>query len=113
MPEFALTLNLKDDPRIVEAYKKYHAEVWPEVAEALKEVGVTDMKIWLLGRRLFMVYQAKEGFVPEIDFPKYLKIHPLCQQWEDLMGTFQEPVAEAQPNEKWAAMELIFNLNRF
>ncbi len=110
MPEFALTLNLKNDPEVIAQYKQYHAETWPEVVASLKEVGVNQMKIWLLGHRLFMVYEAQEGFVPEVDFPKYLKLHPRCQEWEDLMGTFQEPVPEAQPGEKWAAMEKVFDI---
>ena len=110
MKTYALTVNLKDDPQVIEAYKKHHAATWPEVIAALKAVGVLEMKIFLLGRRLFMFYKAEDDFVPSIDMPRYLTLHPRCQEWEDLMTTFQEPVPEAQPGEKWAAMEMVFDL---
>ena len=110
MKQLVFTLNLKNDPRIVESYKTYHAEAWPEVIDALKEVGVQQMKIWLLGRRLFMLAEVVDDFDPSVDFPRYLTLHPRCREWEDLMGAFQEPVPEASPGEKWAPMEEIFAL---
>ena len=111
MKHLALTLNLKDDPEVIAAYKAYHAAAWPEVIEALQAVGVIQMRIWLLGRRLFMVADVEDDFDPDKDFPRYLTLHPRCQEWEDLMGTFQEPVADAAEGEKWATMEQVFELN--
>lgn len=110
MKTIALTLNLKDDSEAIEKYKAYHTNPFPEVVSALKEVGILDMKIWLLGRRLFMVYVAEDHFDPDRDFKRYLQLHPRCQEWEDLMGTFQENLPEARPNEKWALMEQVFQL---
>ncbi|MEM8484322.1 MAG: L-rhamnose mutarotase [Bacteroidota bacterium] len=110
MKQLALTVNLKDDPEVLAAYKAYHANAWPEVLEALQAVGVIQMKIWLLGRRLFMLADVTDTFDPAVDFPRYLALHPKCQEWEDIMTTLQEPVPEAGPNEKWAAMEEVFSL---
>ncbi len=110
MKRLALTLNLKDDPAVIEAYKEYHAHPWPEVVDALKAVGVLEMKIWILGRRLFMMARVEDDFDPAVDFPRYLTLHPRCQEWEDLMTTLQEPVPEAKPGEKWAMMSQIFDL---
>jgi len=110
MKHLAYTVNLKDDPEIIEKYKEYHAEVWPEVLNSLKEVGVLDMKIYILGRRLFMYCEVDGDFDPAVDFPRYLTLSPVCQEWEDLMSTFQEPVKDAAPGEKWAKMEQIFQL---
>ena len=108
MKNLAFTVNLKDDPEVIAKYKEYHANVWPEVLQALKDVGVIDMKIYLLGRRLFMTCEVEDDFDHTIDFPKYLDLHPRCQEWEDLMGTYQEPVADAAEGEKWAFMEEVF-----
>ncbi len=36
-----LTINLKDDPQVVEAYRRYHREVWPEVQQSLRRFGVS------------------------------------------------------------------------
>lgn len=110
MKNLAFTVNLKDDPEIIQKYKEFHADVWPEVLDSLKKVGVLDMKIFILGRRLFMFCEVKDDFDAAVDFPRYLTLSPVCQQWEDLMTTFQEPVKEAKENEKWAQMSQIFQL---
>ncbi len=110
MKDYALSINLKNDKKTIRQYKAYHADAWPEVVEALKAVGILDMKIYLLGRRLFMFMQTEDDFDPTTDFPRYLTLHPRCQAWEDLMGTFQEKLPEAQPDEKWAMMEKVFQL---
>ena len=110
MKVYAQTLNLKDDAEVIEKYKAYHRDVWPEVLNSLKKVGITDMKIFLHGRRLFMYMETTDAFVPEIDLPRYLEQDPKCQEWEDLMGEFQEPVPEAKPGEKWSMMEQVFQL---
>jgi L-rhamnose mutarotase len=110
MKEIAMTLNLKDDPQAMQAYRQHHAAVWPEVLEALQSVGVRNMRIWLWGRRLFMLVEAKSTFEPERDFARYLRLHPRCEEWEQLMGTFQEPLVGAMPGEKWLEMEQVFDL---
>ncbi len=110
MKTYALTINLKTDPQAIRQYCEYHAHPWPEVVSSLRAVGILDMKIYLLGHRLFMTMETTDAFQPEVDFPLYLTLHPRCQEWEDLMGTFQEKVPEAKPEEKWAYMEQVFQL---
>lgn len=110
MKDYGMSVNLKDEEEVIQKYKDYHANAWPEVVDALKQVGILDMKIYLLGRRLFMFMQTEDDFDPGVDFPRYLTIHPRCQEWEDLMGSFQEKLPEAQPHEKWAMMEKVFQL---
>ena len=110
MPRFGLTLNLKDDPDIIEQYKTYHRNVWPEVLDSLREVGITQMGIYLLGNRLFMAIETVDDFDPEHDFPRHLEIHPRCREWDELMRNFQERVPEAKPDEWWATMEQVFEL---
>ncbi|MCU0450571.1 MAG: L-rhamnose mutarotase [Bernardetiaceae bacterium] len=110
MKVFAQTLNLKDDPEVIRQYRYHHAHPYPEVVEALRAVGIINLEIFLLGRRLFMYLTTVDAFDPAVDFPRYLARHPRCQAWEDLMTTFQEPVPEAQPGQKWAPMECVFDL---
>ncbi len=108
---FGLTLNLKDDPETIEKYKAYHREVWPEVEASLREVGITAMRIFLLGRRMFMYMEAADDFVAERDFPRYLELNPRCKEWDALMCTFQEKVPEAGEDEWWALMEQVYELS--
>jgi len=108
--QYAQTLLLKDDPRIIAEYRRHHASVWPEVVRGLREIGITQMIIWLLGRRLFMLMETVDGFDPERDFERYVNAHPRHREWQELMETFQEPVPEARPGEWWAMMEEVFRL---
>ena len=110
MKAFGQTLNLKDDPEIIEKYKEHHRNVWPEVEKALNEIGVTKMRIFLLGRKMFMYMETVDDFVAERDFPKYVEMDPKCKEWDDLMSTFQEKVPEAKEEELWALMEQVYDL---
>lgn len=107
---FGLTINLRDDPELIEKYKEYHRNVWPETEQALKAVGITAMKIFLLGRSMFMYIETVDDFVVERDFLKYLEQDPKCREWDDLMRTFQEKVSEAKADEWWAMMEQVYEL---
>jgi len=91
-------------------YKKEHAKVWPEVLARLREIGVTEMKIYLLGRRMFMYCETKDGFDPARDFARSTE-DPTYRKWDELMRTLQERAPEAKPGEWWAMMELVFDLN--
>ena len=110
MRHYGLTLLLKDDPAVIERYKRHHREAWPEVIARLKEVGITEMKIYLIDRRLFMYMEAVDGFDPDRDFPK-LNDLPRYREWDELMSSMQERVPEAREGEWWAAMEEVFDLN--
>ena len=110
MKEFAFTVDLKNNPALIEQYKRHHQQVWPEVIEGLKKVGVVDMQIFLLGNRLFMHVKAEDGFDPGISFKKYSTLHPKIEEWEHLMDSFQERIVASSEGEKWVMMEKIFQL---
>ena len=105
-----MTLMLKDGDQIVERYKEYHRHAWPEVVERLREVGVVNMRIYLLGRRMFMYMEAGDGFDPQRDFPKLNDV-PRYREWDELMRTLQQPAPEARPGDWWAPMEEVFDLS--
>lgn len=110
MKTYAKTLLLQDDPEKIEAYKRYHQQVWPEVLEALRESGITSMKIYLLGRRMFMYMTTTDEYEPKRSGDAYLQ-HPRVQEWEHLMQTLQERAPEAPPDQWWADMELVFDMD--
>jgi len=110
MQRYGLTLMLKNDQEIVERYKDYHRHAWPEVVARLREIGITQMRIYLIGRRMFMYMEAADGFDPDRDFPK-LNDLPRYREWDELMRTLQERAPEAKPDEWWAPMEEVFDLN--
>jgi len=110
MKEFALTINLVDDPERIEEYKDYHREVWPEVRECIQSIGITKMDIYLLGRRMFMVMEAPDDFDPATGFAQLDGMSPRYEEWQRLMDTYQERVPEAGEGEHWALMEQVFEL---
>jgi L-rhamnose mutarotase len=110
MQEFALTINLVDDEAKIAQYKAYHRDVWPEVRACLQDVGILQMDIYALGRRLVMLVRAEDGFDLARDFGRLPSLHPRYQEWQELMGAFQEKVPEAKPGEQWSSMDHIFRL---
>jgi L-rhamnose mutarotase len=107
-----LTTNLKGDPAVVETYRRYHREVWPEVLASLRRVGVERMDIHLLGRRLVMVVEMRDGLDYRAAFRSHATSSPRVIEWEQLMKSLQEPPPEAKPGEWWAVMEPVFHLDR-
>ena len=108
---YCLTLDLKDDPQLIAEYKRYHEKIWPEITLSIKDAGILDMEIYLLGTRMFMVMEVNEQFSFEAKAQADRK-NPKAREWEELMWKFQEPLPEAKPGEKWLLMEKIFRLEK-
>jgi L-rhamnose mutarotase len=110
MNRHVLTVDLKDDPQAIASYREHHRQVWPEVLDSLRRVGVERMDIHLLGRRLVMIVEMTDG----LDFRRALSTHvvssPRVAEWERLMKTLQQPVPGAPAGEWWAMMEPVFSL---
>jgi L-rhamnose mutarotase len=107
---FCLTLDLKDDPRLIAEYKRYHERVWPEILGSIKDSGIEDMEIYLLGTRMFMIMEVNDAFSFESK-ARADALNPKVQEWEKLMWTFQQSLPQARPGEKWIPMERIFKLD--
>ena len=106
---YCLALDLKDDPQLIAEYKRHHEKIWPEITRSLKDSGIEDLEIYLLGTRLFMILEANDSFSfaakAEAD-----RTNPKVQEWEQLMWKFQKSLPEAKPGEKWILMDRIFKL---
>jgi L-rhamnose mutarotase len=106
---YCLTLDLKNDPALIADYKKYHQNIWPEIARSIKDAGIEHMQIYLQGTRMFMIMEVNENF----SFEKKARAdqaNPKVQEWEQLMWKFQQALPQAKPGEKWVLMERIFEL---
>ena len=109
MPRHCLTLDLQDDPKKIAEYKRYHEKIWPEIRDSLFDAGVTDMEIYLIGTRMFMIMDVAEGF----SFEKKAAMdsaNPKVLEWEALMGNFQAVPKGADAVRRWAVMEKVFDL---
>lgn len=106
---YCLTLDLKDDPELISEYKRYHQNVWSEIAQSIRDSGIEAMEIYLLGTRMFMIMDVNEDFSFEAK-AEADRNNPRVQEWEKLMWKFQQPMPQAKPGQKWLLMEKIFTL---
>lgn len=108
---YCQTLELKDDPKLIKEYVKRHskAEAWPEIRAGIREVGILEMELYILGTRLFMIVETPLDFEWE---PAMAKLATLDRQaeWEDYMSIFQVAKPGASSAEKWQLMDRMFNL---
>jgi L-rhamnose mutarotase len=108
---FGYTLNLKDDVLAIEAYKEYHRRVWPEIEQMLKSHGVTKLRIFLEGRRLFLYLEAGDDYDPNAAAEEYMR-DSKCAEWEELMrSSCQEQLPGSAPGEWWRPTERIYALD--
>ena len=106
---YCLTLDLKDDPALIAEYKKYHEKIWPEITKSIKDAGIEEMEIYLLGPRMFMIMEVNDTFTFEAK-ARADEENPKVQEWERLMWKFQQALPLAKPGEKWLRMDRIFKL---
>ena len=109
---FCKTMELRNDPMLIEAYKKAHAKgaCWPEITQGMKEVGILDMEIYLLGTALFMIMDTESDFDHDKAMAELAK-KPRQSEWEAHMSQFQDSSAEATADQKWQVMERIYKMD--
>ena len=58
--DIAKTLDLRDSPELIAEYRKRHSQAgaWPEILAGIREVGILEMEIYILGTRLFMIVET-------------------------------------------------------
>ena len=108
---YCQTLDLKDNPDLIAAYRKLHSQdgIWPEILEGIKKAGVLEMEIYLLGTRLFMIVELPA----EADWDEVMRRmgnYPRQAEWEALTAKYQKADSNASSTEKWKLMERIFHL---
>jgi L-rhamnose mutarotase len=108
---YCLTLDLKDDPKLIAEYKRHHEHVSPEITQTFKDAGVEALEMYLLGTRMFMIMDVNDSFSFEAK-TEADRLNPKVQVWEKLMWTFQQPLPQAKPGEKWLRMQRIFKLEK-
>lgn len=106
---YCLALDLKDDPALIAEYERYHEKIWPEIDASIRESGITNMEIYRVGNRLFMIMETDDTF----SFAQKAAAdaaNPKVQEWEELMWRYQQALPMAKPGEKWLLMDKIFQL---
>ena len=111
MKRYCYALDLVNDDKLIQKYKSYHQNVWPEINKSIKDSGINEVEIYLTGNRLFMIIEADDSF----SFDKKAIMdaeNSKVQQWEKLMWTFQKGLPNTKKGTKWVLMNRIYNLNK-
>lgn len=109
MQKYCLALDLNNHPDLIAEYIEYHKKVWPEIQKSIKDSGITNLEIYNVGDRLFMIMETNDNF----SFAEKAKRdaeNPKVQEWETLMWKFQKALPQAKSGEKWILMDKIFEL---
>ncbi len=110
---YCKTLQLEDSHELIEGYKKVHAmgNVWKEIEDGMKEVGILDMEIYISGTALFMIMDTTEDFDHETAMTRLGKL-PKQAEWEEFVSKFQKSSPNLTAKDKWKLVERIYELNQ-
>ncbi len=112
MKRYSLTLDLENDPELIQQYEEHHKKVWPEIIISIKNAGIENMQIYRYETRLFMIMEVNDDF----SFERKQKADAedeKVQEWEALMWQYQQALQGSAVGEKWKLMDKIFELNDF
>jgi L-rhamnose mutarotase len=105
MTRYASVLRL--NPASIETYKKYHAQVWPEVLATIQGCNIRNYSIFLKDDLLFGYFEY-HGTDYDADMAK-MAADPKTQEWWSIMMPMQRPIETRKPDEWWASMEEVFH----
>ncbi len=108
---YYLALDLQPDETLIAEYEAYHKAIWPEIKASILGSGITNMEIYRLENRLFMIMDTG----PDFSFERKGAMdaaNPAVQRWEELMWKYQVAIPGGKPGEKWRIMDRIFSLNQ-
>ena len=108
---FVQTLQLKDNPKLIEAYIDQHSpqKMWREIIEGIKEVGIIEMELYISGNLLVMIVDTPDDFDWDAAMTKLASL-PRQQEWETWNSQFQQCSPTDTSNQKWHMMKKFFHL---
>lgn len=108
---YCQTLSLKNNPILIEEYRKIHSEekAWPEIRAGIRAVRILEMEIYILGSQLFMIIETPLDFDWKIAMDKLSNL-PRQAEWEKYVSKFQDCPCLSSSAEKWKLMERMFYL---
>ena len=96
-------------PENFEAYKAYHAAVWPDVLKMITACNIRNYSIFHRDGLLFAYFEYT-GDDFDADMAK-MAADQTTRQWWAIMEPMQQPVENRREGEWWAHMEEVFHLD--
>ncbi len=107
MRRIGQTLGLA--PEKLTEYKRYHAKIWPEIADAIRAAGITNYSIFYRQGQLFS-YLEYTG--PDDEFEARMATlaqAPRMREWWDIMEPMQIPDPNRPAGTWWSDMDEVFH----
>jgi L-rhamnose mutarotase len=106
---YCQTLELADNQELIARYCNAHANIWKEIPEGIRAVGILEMKLFLVGTRVVMLVVTPVDFDWDTQMAKLAAL-PRQHEWEDYVALIQQCKLGSTSNEKWQMMQQIFSL---
>ena len=87
MQRFGMVLRLR--PEATETYKKYHADVWPEILDMIRQCNIRNYSIYLKDGYLFSYFEY-HGDDMDADWAK-MAADKKTQEWWAIMKPMPSP----------------------
>ncbi len=107
-----LTANLVADPKLQKEYMDYHAtqfEKWPEVSKGFCNAKFQQLLVYRNGRQLMLVISIPKGESLDKLNPKTTENNPRVEEWNKIMGKYQEGIEGTKPGEVWVFLQRVVN----
>ena len=103
-----LTCNLVADATLQQEYLNYHAtqfERWPEISKGFCNASFQQLLIFKNGRQLVLVISIPKGESLDKLNPKTTENNPKVDEWNKIMGKYQEGIPGTKPKETWVFLK--------
>jgi L-rhamnose mutarotase len=105
MKRFGQIIGVK--PEQFDRYRAYHAGVWPEILDMIRQCNIHNYSIYHKDGLLFAYFEYRGS-----DFAKdmaTMAADPKTQEWWRIMMPMQVPLPTRAEGEWWAVMEEVFH----
>ncbi|MDE6545799.1 MAG: L-rhamnose mutarotase [Candidatus Amulumruptor sp.] len=104
-------LEIEDNPKLIELYRMMHsrAEAWPEVLAGIREAGILEMELYIVGNKVVMIVDTPIDFDWDSAMARLASM-PRQAEWEAAVAALQGCSPDATSDQKWTMMERMFHL---
>jgi L-rhamnose mutarotase len=106
MQRVCFLLKVRQDR--LDEYKRRHAQVWPEMLNALSKTGWHNYSLFLRKDGLLVGYLETEDFETAL---KGMAQEDVNKRWQTEMAPFFEQIGEAHADQAMVRLEEVFHLD--
>lgn len=107
MKRYGQAIRVRPDK--LEEYTAYHANVWPEVLDMIRQCNIRNYSIFHKDGNLFAYFEY-HGHDLAADMAK-MAADSKTQEWWGIMNPLQEPLETRADGEWWANMDEVFHID--